>query len=220
MPTTTWLSPFTLMRSADQSRVGTIPSAPQRIADHDHSFIPRLFLLGGKPTAVRYRNTQKGEEVGRDARAAKPFRLAIAGQIAFPGPQGAHRREGRICFAPLEVGLDRHRQARELAAALRYHHLDAVDLVRLGIRKRLQQDGIDDAEDRRVRADPERERDDRSRRKSGLLPQASDRRNESLARSDRAIRQAFGRDTRLSPVPAARTRGERATPPPLGLGPG
>ena len=58
-------------------------------------------------------------------------KIAIAGQIAFPGCQGAHCAEGCICFPPLQVDLDRDRQARELAAALRYHHFDAVNLIGL-----------------------------------------------------------------------------------------
>jgi hypothetical protein len=78
-------------------------------------------------------------------------------------------REGRICFAAPGKPV-RNRQARELAAALRYHDLDTVDLLWFRVWKRLQEYGIDDAEDRRVRTDPERKGYDCSRRKPGAPP--------------------------------------------------
>src|SRR5437867_13332000 len=53
---------------------------------------------------------------------------------------------------------------------LRYGDLDAVDFLRLEIRKRFQQDVINDAEDRHVGADSVRDGDCRGRRKPGTLP--------------------------------------------------
>src|SRR5438093_7093053 len=96
---------------------GVIERAPRRY---------RPVLLGGKPAAARYWNTQKREEILRDTRAAE---------------------------------------------ALRYDDLDAVDFLRLEIRKRFQQDVINDAEDRHVGADFERDGDCRGRREPGTLPQ-------------------------------------------------
>src|SRR5260370_10922292 len=112
--------PVHVNTSADQCRVGTVPPTPQRIANHDHSLFSQLLLVCGKPAPSRNRNSQELEEVRRYARAAKLFRLAPASENTFPGPQGAHGREGRICLTPVLVDLDRNRQACELAAALRY----------------------------------------------------------------------------------------------------
>src|SRR5450759_4459038 len=120
--------------SAYQCRVGAVPPTPQRIANHDHSLFSQLLLVCGKPAPSRNRNSQEREEVRRYARAAEPLRLTRARENAFPGRQGAHGREGRICLTPFLVDLDRDRQACELAAALRYNDLDTVDLLRLNIR--------------------------------------------------------------------------------------
>src|SRR5262249_14963346 len=102
--------------SADQGGIGAISPSPQGVADHYDPVPSRLFLLGGEPAAASQRDTEEGEEVSRDARAAKAFRLSVAGQITFPGPQRGHLRERCIGFAPLQVSLDGYRHAGGLTA--------------------------------------------------------------------------------------------------------
>ena len=136
--------------SANQSGIGAISPAPQGVADH-YDFVPsRLFFLREESTTASQRDTEEGEEVGRDARAAKALRLSVASQITFPGPQSGHLPEHGIGFAPFQVSLDGNRQAGELTAPRRYHNLYTVDFVGMGIGKRLQQYCMDDTENRRI----------------------------------------------------------------------
>ena len=51
--------------------------------------------------------------------------------------------------------------------------IDRDEAVGLPIRERAQEHGIDDAEDRRVRADPEPEREDHDGREGGTLDESA-----------------------------------------------
>src|SRR5258708_3384211 len=82
--------------SADQRWISAVPPAPQRVANHQHALFSNLLFIGGKSAASFYRNTEEREEVRRYAGTSNTLRLAVAGEIAFPGPQGAHGREGCI----------------------------------------------------------------------------------------------------------------------------
>jgi hypothetical protein len=73
----------------------------------------------------------------------------------------SHRRQRRGAGAPRERGGGRQRV--ECDGAGRTARLDAEldDAVGLGVRKRPEENGVDDGKDRRGRADAERGRDDR-----------------------------------------------------------
>ena len=144
---------------AENAGIRAIAPPPERVADDDDAFAARLFFVRGELAALRDRHAEKREEVGGHASAAEALRFAIARDVAFPRPQGADAAEHGAGLLPLQVRLHGDRQARELIAPLRNDHFHAVDFVRLGIGQRPQQHRVDDAEDGRVRADAERERE-------------------------------------------------------------
>ena len=92
----------------------------------------------------------------------------VAGEVEALGPDPRQPREGGVAGAEVGDVAGRGRQRVEADALL---HLGAVlprhdEPIGAGVRQRLQQDAVDDAEDGRVAADPERQRDDRDQRKS------------------------------------------------------
>ena len=92
------------------------------------------------------------------------FGIVGAGQVRGPVLRRPHLREGLTLAPPVdEIGW-----SHGIAALVENDHQPAVILIR----KRPQQDGIDHAENGRVRPNPQRQRDDRHRGKPRALAQA------------------------------------------------
>src|SRR2546422_11052671 len=99
-------------------------------------------------------DTPRKEKKFADTRAP-PTRSGSASPVRLhsQGPRAAISEKSERAVAPCEIGLDRRRKTRELLAALRNDDLGAVDPLGVFVRQRLQQHGVENAENRCRRAD-------------------------------------------------------------------
>src|ERR1041385_149488 len=95
------------------------------------------------------------------------FRLAVTRERQRGSAECDHIFEDGVLLFPVEeVGRC------ATPAAVRWYVLPQGDeTIGLPVRQRVEQDRIHDAEDRGVRTDAKRERDDGNRRHEGMLPQ-------------------------------------------------
>src|ERR1700747_1951829 len=123
------------------------------------------------------RHAKDGKKIVRAARLADALRFDItggAGQIRVVAAEQSKIGETALGDAPIEIIRQANRTGIEKICALANEH----ESVRLRIRQRPQEHSVDDAENRRVGADAERERDDRNTRKSGRLAELAERKLE------------------------------------------
>ena len=128
----------------------------------------RIFF-GQERAAEDRRDAEQRKQVGRGYRAAQQLRFAIAGQRQVEVVVGGEAIERSALLAQvIEVAK---RKLRERGAVLRGLLADRHDAIRGVERQRLEQHGVDDAEDRCVRADAEREREHTDGAVGAFLPQ-------------------------------------------------
>ena len=128
-----------------------------------------------RPRSGRAPSTEK--KSARDPRRRHRLGLADPGQVQAREPMIAIFSKTVVLLLPVEVVGRRDRErlhARESARRRRVPHAD--EPVGLGVGERLEQDGVDDAEDRGVGADAQREdRQGREREARGSWRGASSR---------------------------------------------
>src|SRR5215813_6478718 len=100
-----------------------------------------------------------------------PLRRTSTIQSKFLRPESGHPFENAVLI--LVVEELRGRDIDLIRAQLRKALPHLREPIGFRILKRAKQNGVDDAENRRVRADAERQRDDRYSRESGFLHQHS-----------------------------------------------
>jgi hypothetical protein len=121
-------------------------------------------LAGGECTAERRAHSKHGEGVRGHARCGDAFRLPVASQVDLPLPPGRDFLQ-RPRATPVVHDLARcHPRLVERGPFAPDHDRASG----LGPWQRAQQHGVDHAENRRVRADAECERDDRHGRETGV----------------------------------------------------
>jgi hypothetical protein len=149
---------------------------PELVPEHDRvaDWSPtRRFLFGAKCAPDLWLDAEHIEEVRRDPVPAEALRLRRTGECVRALVVDREMRKAAVVRA--EVGEIRHADRVEAGRA-RIAHIERTEgdeLFRLRKRERLQQDGIDDTEDRGVRANPDRQcehRDDREARRFLQLP--------------------------------------------------
>src|SRR6185436_14789006 len=128
-------------------------------------------VAGGEEPAGLGPYTEQVEEAAADPQALGRLCLAAAREVERRPAEGECAREGVLAIADLLP--DRVRQARPPVrevppGALLRHRRDLDQLFRPYHGQRLQPHGVDHLEDRRVRADPDREREDRDGGESRL----------------------------------------------------
>ena len=130
----------------------------------------RPVLVVGKRAALNHRRAEQLEKCRSHLTGWHLFDLISDGQV--DGRESIRRQivECRGAPAPgIELG---GRGSVERAFRERSH--EGVEPIRIRVRRGLQQDGVDDGEDRCVRTDAERQRQHGNRRESRRLPQAAD----------------------------------------------
>jgi hypothetical protein len=147
---------------ADELRVAAEPALPDLVAEDDDLWIAGLILLVVEPAAERGAHAeQRRQRAGRVGYldADRPIATGERRRALSPGRD----RRARLA-APLQIleASQRHAEVRQaqLAGDLAVH---THQLLGLRVRQRPQDDGVDDAEDRRGGADAEGERDDEDR---------------------------------------------------------
>ncbi len=128
---------------------------PEPFAQDHHLVFPVLLFVGAE-TAAEAEGNAKGREVLRgDALSHQPLRLAALGEVGFPsGEAGALLEDPVLVVVEAKShGGDPGVQVDGLVAMS-----DQLDPLRLPERQGPEQDSVDHTEDRGIRADAERDR--------------------------------------------------------------
>ncbi len=156
-----------------------ISSAPERVAEHDDV---RSFgeVLGGRENPSDCRaHSQDRKRVRRDAGGCDALRITAAGQIDLPLAPGRHFPQSSGS-APVVHDLPcRHPGLIERRPLAPNHHRATW----IGPRQRAEQHGIDHAEDRGVRADPQSQRDYRHRGEARMTREQSGAKTQIVSES-------------------------------------
>ena len=143
--------------AADNSGVGGVAARPQGVAENDDVRTVAHVLGGGERPSHHCSHAERREQVRRDACRGHALRVAVAGEVHLPLTPGGDLAE-RLSPPPVVDDLaGRHPGLVERRPLAPDHHRP----VGLAPRQRPQEDGVDDAEDGRVRADAEGQRQDR-----------------------------------------------------------
>ena len=118
-------------------------------------------------TAQSGTDAERVEEVRRHPHAVDPLGLAVRGQRGSPGSNDCHLFERVASVAPVEKRRVADVAGGAVGTAIADHHEPLGE--RVG--KRPKEDGVQDAENRRVGADAERQGDQRDRRERRRAPQ-------------------------------------------------
>ena len=152
---------------------------PEIVAEHDQLVVRAAHHLFVARNAADFRrDAERVPEPRRDERGGDALRLADAGEVGAAHPLdvevAADVGEHSTPRAPV---IEVHRGDRSgIGCSLHDLDLPHADEL-LGIRKgeRFEQDAVDDAEDRAVRADPQRERQNRDERERRILGERAQR---------------------------------------------
>ena len=169
-PTTRAVWPPSRSDSDARSGLPTKPRLPEAMADDDGGLrVGTRFVRGEGPAGFR-RDAENAEEAVAHRAPLGKARLAAAEDRRRIAAVGRHRVEARRSVAPVDEV--RMRYARGAAARVALAERD--DAGGLAVRQRPQQHAVDDAEDRGVGADAERQRDHGDEREGGTLEERAD----------------------------------------------
>ncbi len=204
--------------ASDDRAVRPEHAAPQPVAQQHLSLPAGRVLVRPEVAAERRRHSEDAQESVRDARPVYALRLRRAGQVEHDVPVRRHIGEGRRLAAPI---VEVRRRDRPLQLPLSWALLGQRQ-DRRGIREgqRPPQHGVDDAEDRGVGPDTERQHQHGDGREPGLTTQQSDRESEILPDGVDHLHAPgrLVRDRRQTPLanrafPRERARDARRLPP-------
>ena len=143
-----------LNRAADDGGIAGVAALPEAVADHREVGTAGHVLLRGEAASAKGRDAERREHVRADVADRHALGLAVARQVRLAIAPGGHFGQRRRPAAVVEdFSLGDPRLVERGPAAP-----DHDGAIRVAPRQRSQQDGVDDAEDRGVRADAERER--------------------------------------------------------------
>jgi len=145
-----------LDRPIDDRGVGAELRHPEHMTEHHHLVPAELVFAGEKRAAEGCLDAEDLEIVGRDTPTSKLYWLGAAGKRHRPARLGGHEVEDGVVLLPVEE--IQRRDAVALSPRGLLEHPDDPIGVRIG--ERFQQDAIDETEDGRVGADPNRQRQD------------------------------------------------------------
>jgi hypothetical protein len=153
--------------TSDGRRIAAEPAAPEAVAQDRRLPGGGRVFGGGEVTPDRRLHAERPEEVPGHAHPADPFRFAVGQQRRTPGADERHVFERMAAVAPVE-----ERQVTDVAGrAGRPPLADRDEAIGIRVRQRTEQHRVEDAEDRRVRADAERQGHERDRCEAGRAPQ-------------------------------------------------
>ena len=143
---------------------------PQAIAENRHFIFAGLVFPRGERAAEQRGYAEQGEEIRLRGEGEDMVRLAPAAQVpvSLPAKQ-RHVLKGAVLGLP----VDEIRTGKGILARRRFRLVQAEQLFGVAIRQRPQKDGFDDAEDRGIGTDSDRQRDGGDYREARRLPQAS-----------------------------------------------
>jgi hypothetical protein len=145
---------------------------PEAIADEHHVLAARPILVGREVPPERRLEAERRQQRRRCIHPEHLLRIATPRQ-----GERVERRQRQVAedFLPLlhfeEAGM---RKSRARQVLLLVGGAEAHQAIRLGVGQRAQEHRIDHAEQRHVRADPERQAEHRHERKPWRLDQLAD----------------------------------------------
>ena len=158
--------------AAHDRRVRAEALAPEPVAQNDDAPGVRAVVLRTEILAERRTHAQHREVIRAHAHRGKELGDAVGHERGLPEPDGRHRVERAVAVAQLHV-IREADVARRAASGRLVPVADHHQTVAAGIRKRPQEHGVEDREDRGARADPEGQRRERDGRIPRALPQRS-----------------------------------------------
>ncbi len=155
--------------AADNAWVGAELLLPEAIAENDDPVLPGCLLCGREEAPHRRAHRQGLKQVGADRAAEGPARRPAAGHVVL-GVQRIARDAGEAMRTALVLPDPALGIIVVISPGRQLHQ---PVLVRK--RQRLKQDGIDDAEDRRIGPDAQRQGQNRHHRKAAAPVQLAQR---------------------------------------------
>src|SRR5262249_26025812 len=138
------------------SGIGAETSLPETVAQNNYFILSRLLFLGSENSPECGVHAYQLEEIDRYSGAANLFRLAGSSEVVCIVGHSGHPLESFVPIAPVyEIRIRGDVIGDSLPPVVTPDHRQ---LLRLRIWHRAQQHAVDDAEDRRVRADAQRQR--------------------------------------------------------------
>ena len=135
---------------------------PESAADERHRLCAHLVLLGAKQAARHGVHAQHGEEIRGDHFRFHALGLAHARQVVIVLAKGRHRGERALVAHPVEkIGIGDGRVRKLFGLGI-----DGDQAIRLPVGERIEQHAIHHGKQRGIRADAERQRENRNRRKA------------------------------------------------------
>ena len=142
-------------RSADHLWIAAVQSLPQRVADRDHLAAVRHVVGRPDQASGEGRHAEDVEEVTGHPGGEHLLRLATAGDGGGSWGERRERAQGPVAIAQSDELRPRNRRQRNGGVGV----VRVDQLCGVCKRQRLQQNGIDHAEDRRVGTDAQRQRE-------------------------------------------------------------
>src|SRR5262249_40412539 len=155
----------------EDGRISAKTPLPKRVAQHNDSPISfQPFFRDERSTQRRF-HSEHVQVVGRHHPALQSLWLTSARQVHrySIGDRSGNLREALALLAIVQ----KVRRRDALLFVVTCPSPKPQQPLRLGERQRLQQHGVDDAEDRRIRADAQAERENRDRREALVFEQHS-----------------------------------------------
>jgi len=143
---------------------------PQAVAENCHFVFAGLVFPRRERAAEQGRHAEQGEEIRLRGEGDDMVRLAPAAQVpvSLPAKQ-RHVLEGAVLGLPVdEIGT-----GKGILSRCRFRLIQAEQLFRVAIRQRPQKDGFDDAEDRGIGTDSDRQRGSGDDCEARRLPEVS-----------------------------------------------
>ena len=149
------------------------PALPEGVTQHHHrSRVPVLIFILGENAALPRLHAQHLPHGGGEVLSVQALggrSVAFRAQVAGEAVQSAHRLKRLAAILPSQIVPGRHVIAN--ARTVQRRGPQDRQAIRIRIGEIAQQGGIDDAEDGRVGADAQTQRQGRDDRESGFLEQ-------------------------------------------------
>jgi hypothetical protein len=159
-------------RAPEHRRVAGESALPERVAQHHHGVAAGLVLVAAERAAEERADGESLEEAVGHELADHQLRV-VAGQREAGAHVRAHRQEGARPRLPVEEVQRRRPCAADVAAVVML--VEHQQAVRIGVRQRAQEHGVDDAEHPGVGADPQRQGDHGGRGQAGAPAEHAER---------------------------------------------
>ena len=159
-------------RRADDARIGGERASPERIADHRHRMPAGRDVIGRhqRPPELRT-DPERAEVIAGDELGDDELRVDASPEAGEHHPRGSEVDERLI--ASLDVPVVGHRQA-ELPALRRLAQRHGEPAGSLDTRERLERESLEEAEDRGVAGDAERQHENHHEREPAVFDEHPD----------------------------------------------